>query len=141
MAPSSAGPGRPWPHDNRRGSNLTGEQSSSTKRWNDVPRGTMDEVSSYVRLEPAVSLTARPTNRLFHLVFEPHDGRAPVPIPKRSASPQATSTTAEVDSLKVLDPERSIREADIRGCRLSRSRPRVPRTIKNGFSRSGGKED
>jgi hypothetical protein len=24
--------------------------SSSTERWNDVPRGTMDEVSSYVRL-------------------------------------------------------------------------------------------
>ena len=25
--------------------------SSSTERWNDVPRGTMDEVSSYVRLD------------------------------------------------------------------------------------------
>ena len=25
-------------------------KSSSTPRWNDVPRGTMDEVSSYVRL-------------------------------------------------------------------------------------------
>jgi len=24
---------------------------SSTKRWNGVPRGTMDEVSSYVRLD------------------------------------------------------------------------------------------
>jgi hypothetical protein len=69
----------------------------------------MDEVSSYVRLEPAVSLTARPTNRLFHLVFEPHDGRAPVPIPKRSAS---DIYTAVVDSLKALDPERPIREAD-----------------------------
>ena len=28
-----------------------GENSSSTERWNDVPRGTMDEVSSYVRLD------------------------------------------------------------------------------------------
>ena len=28
-----------------------GEHSSSTERWNDVPRGTMDEVSSYVRLD------------------------------------------------------------------------------------------
>jgi len=36
---------------------------------------------------PAVHLTARPPNRLFHLVLEPHDGRALVPIPKRSASP------------------------------------------------------
>jgi hypothetical protein len=24
----------------------------STRRWNDVPRGTMDEVSSHVRLNP-----------------------------------------------------------------------------------------
>jgi hypothetical protein len=27
-----------------------GENLRSTQRWNDVPRGTMDEVSSYVRL-------------------------------------------------------------------------------------------
>jgi hypothetical protein len=29
---------------------------------------------------------------LFRLVFESHDGRALVPIPKRSKSPRATST-------------------------------------------------
>jgi hypothetical protein len=29
---------------------------------------------------------------LFHLVLESHDGRALVPIPKRSTSPRATST-------------------------------------------------
>jgi hypothetical protein len=28
-----------------------GEHSSSTERWNDVPRGTMDEASSHVRLD------------------------------------------------------------------------------------------
>jgi hypothetical protein len=28
-----------------------GENSSSTERWKDVPRGTMDEVSSYVCLD------------------------------------------------------------------------------------------
>ena len=33
---------------------------------------------------PAVRLTARPPNRLFYLVLESHDGRALVPIPKRS---------------------------------------------------------
>ena len=55
---------------------------------------------------------ARPTQRLFHLVFEPHNGRALVPIPERSASPRATSNTAVVDGLKVLDPKRPIREAD-----------------------------
>ena len=63
---------------------------------------------------PAVRLTARPPNRLFYLVLESHDGRALVPIPKRSASPRATSTLSLVDSLKALDPNRPIREADIR---------------------------
>jgi hypothetical protein len=29
---------------------------------------------------------------LFRLVLESHDGKAPVPIPKRSTSPRATST-------------------------------------------------
>ena len=28
-----------------------GGNSSSTERWNDVPRGTMDEVSSFGRLD------------------------------------------------------------------------------------------
>ena len=64
-----------------------GGNSNSTERWHDVPRGTMDEVSSHVRLDLPFSLTARPSKRLFHLVFESHDGRALVPIPKRSTSP------------------------------------------------------
>ena len=38
-------------HENRAGSNPIGGNSSSTERWKDVPRGTMDEVSSYVRLD------------------------------------------------------------------------------------------
>ena len=58
-------------------------------------------------------LTARPPERLFRLVFESHDGRALVPIPKRSASPRATSTLQWRIGLKALDPERPIREADI----------------------------
>src|SRR6476659_8129777 len=37
-------------------------------------------------------LTVRPPERLFHPVLESHDGRALVPIPKRSTSPRATST-------------------------------------------------
>jgi len=47
----------------------------------------MDEVSSHVRLNLPFKLTARPRLRLFYLVLESHDGRALVPIPKRSASP------------------------------------------------------
>jgi hypothetical protein len=35
----------------RASSNAIGGNSSSTPRWNDVPRGTMDEVSSHVRLD------------------------------------------------------------------------------------------
>ena len=38
-------------HENYAGSNRIGGHSSSTTRWNDVPCGTMDEASSYVRLD------------------------------------------------------------------------------------------
>ena len=37
---------------------LLGENSKSTLQWKDVPRGTMDEVSSHVRLD--LPSTARP---------------------------------------------------------------------------------
>jgi len=36
---------------------------------------------------------ATPLFRLFHLIFESHDGRALVLIPKRSTSPRSTSTS------------------------------------------------
>jgi hypothetical protein len=49
---------------------------------------------------------------LFHLVLETHDGRAVVLIPKRSTSLRADIDAVMVDSLKALDPERPIREAD-----------------------------
>jgi hypothetical protein len=50
---------------------------------------------------------------LFYLILESHDGRALVPIPKRSASPRGDIDTAVADSLKALDLKRPIREADI----------------------------
>src|SRR6516225_6253747 len=67
MALSSVGPGNKWrqQHESLKGSNTIG--SSSTERWNDVPHGTMDEVSSHVRLD--LPFTARPPQRLFHLVL------------------------------------------------------------------------
>jgi hypothetical protein len=41
-------------------SNAIGENSNSTRRWNDVPHGTMDEVRSLVRLDlPAVCRQGR----------------------------------------------------------------------------------
>ena len=64
-------------------------------------------------------LSARPPLRSFHLVFEPHDGRALAPIPKRSTSPRVTSAPLVVDSLKALDPNRPIREADISKVEIS----------------------
>ena len=43
-------------HESRAGSTAIGGNSSSTERWSDVPRGTMDEVRSYVRLNlPSVN--------------------------------------------------------------------------------------
>ena len=42
---------KPQQHESRAGSNPIGENSNSTERWNDVPRGTMDEVRSHVRLD------------------------------------------------------------------------------------------
>jgi hypothetical protein len=57
---------------------------------------------------------------LFYLILESHDGRALVPIPKRSTEPVSDIDTAVADSLKVLDLKRPIREADIR--RMSRDR-------------------
>jgi hypothetical protein len=89
MAPSSGGLGSQprQQHENRSESNPIGESSRSTQQWKDVPRGTMDEVSSHVCLNLPFKLTARPPERLFYLVLESHGGRALVPIPKRSASP------------------------------------------------------
>jgi hypothetical protein len=49
---------------------------------------------------------------LFHLVLEPHDGKALVPIQEKR-EPVSDINTYAVDSLKVLDPKRPIREADI----------------------------
>ena len=50
---SSAGPeSKPRQlHDTRTRSTPIGGHPSSTVRWNDVPRETMDEVSSHVRLD------------------------------------------------------------------------------------------
>src|ERR1044072_8181325 len=76
MARSSDGPGKLRREHSTRSE--VGGNSSSTKRWNGVPRGTMDEVSSHVCLDLP---PARPLKRSFHLVFESHDGTAYVPIP------------------------------------------------------------
>src|SRR5262249_49694436 len=81
----------------------------STKWWNGVPRGTMDEVSSRVCLDLP---TARPPKRSFHLAFESHDGRAYGADSGEKHEPASDIDAAVVDGLKALDPSWPIREAD-----------------------------
>src|SRR5712671_7848613 len=80
---------------------------------NDVPRGTMDEVSSYVRLD---LLSARRQGR-------PKDCSTSSSNPmmegpwcrfRREARARERHRHCGWDSLKALDPKRPIREADIR---------------------------
>jgi len=50
---------------------------------------------------------------LFHLVLESHDGRAPGADSEEKHEPVSDIDTVVVDSLKALDPEWPIREADL----------------------------
>ena len=68
----------------------------------------MNEARSYVCLDLPLS-AARPTKRLFRLVLEP--GRSADSEEKHE--PVSDIDTAVVASLKALDPDRPIREADI----------------------------
>ncbi len=54
---------------------------------------------------------ARPPERLFRLVFEPHDGRALSADSEEKREPARDIETATVESLKVLDTQWPIREA------------------------------
>src|ERR1700747_2436108 len=112
MAPGSGGPGsqRRQQHENRSGSNPIGENSRSTQQWKDVPRGTMDEVSSHVCLNLPFKLTTRPRERFFSLVLESHDGRAPGADSEEKREPVSDIDIAVADSLRVLDLKRPIRE-------------------------------
>ena len=53
---------------------------------------------------------ARPPERLFRLVFEPHDGRALSADSEEKREPARDIETATVESLKVLDTQWPIRE-------------------------------
>jgi hypothetical protein len=56
---------------------------------------------------------------LFHPILESHDGRAPSADSEEKHEPASDIDTVVVDSLKALDPNRPIREADIMPRRLS----------------------
>jgi hypothetical protein len=55
----------------------------------------------------------RPTKRLFHPVLASHGGRALGADSEEKHEPVSDIDTVPVDSLKALDPDRPIREADI----------------------------
>ena len=59
------------------------------------------------------SSDGRPPERLFRLVLETHDGRAPGADSEEKHEPVSDIDTVVMDSLKALDPEWPIREADI----------------------------
>src|SRR4029077_2383719 len=114
-APSSGGPANKpqQPRENLAGSSPIGGNSSSTERWNDVPRGTTDEVRSYVRLDlPFVQRRGRPKDCSTSSSNPMMEG--PWCRFRREARARERHRTAVVDSLKAFDSKRPIREADIR---------------------------
>src|SRR5580704_5917876 len=70
MAPSSGRRGKSQRHESRAGSNAIGGNLHSNEPWKDVPRATMDEVSSHVCLDlpflrpPRYQLQKKPFRRL-----------------------------------------------------------------------------
>jgi hypothetical protein len=63
---------------------------------------------------------------LFRLVLESHDGRAPGADSEEKHEPVSDIDTVVVDSLKALDPEWPIREADIYEVTRSPRRRAIP---------------
>jgi hypothetical protein len=90
----------------------------------------MDEVSSHVCLNLPFKLTTRPRERLFYLVLESHDGRAPGADSEEKREPVSDIDIAVADSLRVLDLKRPIREADIREPLLGANRVLTRRSKK-----------
>src|SRR5262245_56322540 len=86
----------------------------------------MDEGEFACPLGPTVRLTARPPERLFRFVLESHHGRAPGADSEEKHEPASDIDTVAVDSLKALDPEWPIREADTAGRFVSLKGERSP---------------
>ena len=65
---------------------------------------------------------------MFHPVLETHDGRAFGADSEEKHEPASGVDTELVDSLKALDPERTIREADIVSAAAGRNAYRARRS-------------
>jgi hypothetical protein len=86
---------------------------NSTERWDDVPRGTMDEVSSSVRLDLPLKSDGKAALQIVppRLRIPCWKGRGADSEEKHE--PASDIDTVVVDSLKALDPERPIREVPL----------------------------
>jgi hypothetical protein len=77
---------------------------SSTRWWNGVPRGTMDEVSSHVRLDLPTSI-----GKVARKIVPPRP-RIPSWKGRCADSEEKHEPASDIDSLKALDPDRPTRE-------------------------------
>ena len=92
-----------------------------------------------------VTLTARPSQRLFRLVFESHDARGLGADSVEKHEPVSDIDTVLVGSLKALDPKRPSREADVNygiaGCREVARTPAPQQTTRTGLRLAGFKRE
>ena len=110
MAPSSDGPEKLQRYDVRSGSNTIGGYFELHQAVDDVPRGTTDEVSSHVRLD-LPNGQGRPKDCSTLSSNPMMEG--PCAESEEKHEPASDADAAVVDSLKALDLNRPIREADI----------------------------
>ena len=81
-------------------------------RWNDVPRGTMDEARSHVRLD-LPSANGKAAVKIVPPRSRTPCWKGPGADSEEKHEPASDTDTVLVESLKALDPVRPIREADI----------------------------
>ena len=117
MAASSDGPEELQRYDVRSGSNTIGGYFELHQAVDDVPRGTTDEVSSHVRLDLPIG-QGRPKDCSTLSSNPMMEG--PCAESEEKHEPASDADAAVVESLKALDPNRPIREADI-----AQTRPNV----------------
>jgi hypothetical protein len=102
--------------------------------WNEVPRGTMNEVNSFLRSQPAMTLTASSPERWFHLVLESHVWNGLAAESEEKREPVYDVDTGGGNGLKALDPHAT--GPSPRASRASRHRPRAAAPAKPCGGRS-----
>jgi hypothetical protein len=93
-------------------------------RWHDVPRGTMNEARSHVRLD-LPSVDGKADQKIVPPRSRTPCWKGPGADSEEKHEPVSDTDAVLVDSLKALDPNRPIREADI----TCNSIDREPQTV------------